>query len=81
MQTSNFDFKNIAGKFNYLGEFLKAEPYGFGHINDTFVVWFKKPDGIIHRYILQRINHKVFKDPVNLMKNIESVTLFLREKF
>ena len=24
------------------GEFIKAEPYGSGHINDTFAVYFKK---------------------------------------
>ena len=48
-------------------------PYGNGHINDTYCV--EAP-----RYILQRINTNIFKDPDGLMENIENVTAFLRKK-
>ena len=47
--------------------------YGNGHINDTYCC---EPS----KYILQRINTSIFKDPDALMENIENVTSFLREK-
>ncbi len=77
---SKFPLNEIVKRFNFEGEFIKAEPYGFGHINDTFAVYFRKTGGNIHRYILQRINTNVFKFPEQLMRNIEMVTSHLREK-
>ncbi len=50
-----------------------TESYGNGHINDTFLV-------TMPRYILQRINTSIFRNPDELMENIENVTGFLREK-
>ena len=75
-----YGFKEIASHFNFEGEFIEATPYGFGHINDTYAAYFKKCDGMIHRYILQRINHNVFKNPEKLMKNILGVTSYIRMK-
>ncbi len=49
------------------------DPYGNGHINDTFLT-------AAHNYILQRINTSIFRNPDELMDNIENVTAFLREK-
>jgi len=54
-----------------LGE---VRPWGSGHINDTFLV-----EGPCD-YILQRMNHDVFKDHIGLMENIIGVTTFLRKK-
>ncbi len=51
-----------------------CEPYGNGHINDTFLVISDK------RYILQRMNTTVFPDPVALMENILGVTEHIRKK-
>jgi len=62
------------------GEFVEAVPYGCGHINDTYAAYFRKRDGQFHRYILQRINKNVFKEPEKLMENICNVTGFLRKK-
>ena len=50
-----------------------TEGYGNGHINDTYLV-------TMPRYILQRINTSIFRNPDELMENIENVTGFLREK-
>lgn len=50
-----------------------AEGYGNGHINDTYLV-------TMPRYILQRINTSIFRNPDQLMENIENVTAFLRER-
>lgn len=49
------------------------EPYGNGHINDTFVT-----DS--YDYLIQRINTNVFKNPGELMDNIDKVTQFLKGK-
>ena len=74
-----FDFDEITGKFLFEGAFQYAQPYGCGHINDTFAAYFKKDDGNTRRYILQRINHYVFKHPAELMSNIERITRHLRK--
>ncbi len=50
-------------------------PFGNGHINSTFKIIAK---GKV--YILQKINHYVFKNPIRLMDNMVSVTSFIKEK-
>jgi Ser/Thr protein kinase RdoA (MazF antagonist) len=74
------DFADIVRCFAFEGDFLRAYPYGSGHINDTYAAEFRKDDGVAHRYLLQRINHDVFKNPEQLMHNIERVIRHLREK-
>ncbi len=74
------DFAAIVEHLQFEGDFVRASPYGFGHINDTYAAYFRKADGTVHRYILQRINHNVFKRPEELMQNIEMVTAHLRKK-
>jgi len=74
------DFAEIVRHFQFEGNLLEANPYGFGHINDTYTAWFRRADGVVHRYLLQRINHNVFKNPEELMQNIERVTIHLRKK-
>ena len=61
-----------AGAFDTQGEIVSCEPYGSGHINDTFRLVCKRP------YILQRMNTEIFKNPQALMENIEGVTSYLR---
>ena len=70
------DVRGVAGQFQIPGEFVSAEPCGRGHINDTYCVHIRH-DGAPARYILQRINHNVFKDPVALMENVQRVTAHL----
>lgn len=53
-------------------------PFGSGHINDTYRIKNSDPSGL--DYLLQRINHHVFKDVPALMQNLLSVTEHLREK-
>jgi hypothetical protein len=53
-----------------------ATPYGSGHINDSYCAIFEHR-GATTRYLLQRINHHIFKNPVTLMENIERVTAHL----
>ena len=58
----------IVERFQFEGDFLQVAPYGLGHINDTYIARFRKADGAVRRYILQRINHDVFKNPEELMR-------------
>jgi aminoglycoside phosphotransferase (APT) family kinase protein len=67
---------SAALEFAIEGKFVEARPYGSGHINDTYRVFFKK-DSAIFCSILQRINHNIFKRPVALMENVERVTAHL----
>jgi aminoglycoside phosphotransferase (APT) family kinase protein len=70
------DVRAVARQFQIYGAFLHAEPYGTGHINDTYRATFDQ-GGAPVRYIFQRINHKVFQNPVLLMENIQRVTTHL----
>ncbi len=74
------DYSEIVPNFEFKGEFIQAIPYYLGHINDTHAASFRKPDGKVQRYILQRINHYVFKKPEEVMENIAAVTEHLRRK-
>lgn len=73
------DVSSVARQFQIPGEFLGATPYGSGHINDTYCVIFDQA-GTTTRYILQRINHNIFKQPVLVMENIQRVTAHLALK-
>jgi hypothetical protein len=61
-----------ASEFTFGGKILSAAPYGSGHINDTFLTLVETSSGT-KRFILQRINHQVFKQPDLLMENVERV--------
>jgi aminoglycoside phosphotransferase (APT) family kinase protein len=65
--------QKIAREFNIHGSYLESRPYGSGHINDTFVAAFSQ-SGTRIRYIFQRINQRIFKNPETLMENIVRVT-------
>jgi Phosphotransferase enzyme family len=63
----------VRKKFEIYGDFVSAEPYGSGHINDTLRVIINQGGTEVH-YIFQRINEKVFQNPPALMDNITRVT-------
>jgi len=63
----------VASGFRIYGSFVDGIPYGSGHINDTLAVTFSQ-SGTRVRYIMQRINQRIFKDPAALMQNILRVT-------
>ena len=59
---------------------LKVEPYGNGHINETYAAYYRTADGREYRNILQKINTYAFKEPDKLMENIVGVTSYLRQQ-
>ena len=64
----------IGDEFAVNGNFLYGEELCNGHINTTYRVCYRSEDGREDRYILQRINDYVFKDPAQVMRNVEKVT-------
>lgn len=70
---------NAIDSYAFPGECAGVLPYGCGHINDTYAVYFQYPEGEGKRYILQKINKNVFKKPNELMHNITGITSYLRK--
>ena len=66
----------VLEKYSKIGKVISSEPYGNGHINDTFLTVAEGG----RRYILQRINNVVFPKPWEVMENITSVTEHIRAK-
>lgn len=70
---------DIFPKFSTKGIVTDFCRYGNGHINDTFLVT-TDFDGVIRRFILQRVNKEIFKRPDEVIENIVNVTDFFRQK-
>lgn len=66
---------SVALQFEIDGKAQSIVPFGSGHINDTYKL---STDGM-HSYLLQRINHHVFKNVDQLMHNIALVTEHLHK--
>jgi len=78
MVNSNLaDIYKIAQKFNLTGDIASVAPIGNGHINDTFLICTDCDD---EKFVLQRINHHIFKSPEQLIENINRVIKHLRRK-
>lgn len=73
------DLRAIGRGFEIEGEFESAEPFGSGHINDTYRAVYRV-GGVRRRFVHQRINHKIFSNPAALMENIERVLGHLKRK-
>lgn len=56
------------------------EPFGNGHINDTFLLVFDNSEESKYRVILQHMNRDIFKKPEEVMENISGVTSYLKDK-
>lgn len=67
--------REIVGNFINQQTDLEIKPLGKGHINDSYRV--KAGDD---EYVLQRINHDIFKNVAELQNNIMRVTMHIRQK-
>lgn len=72
--------KEIANEFAIPGDFISGMEINSGHINSTYLVEFRSKDGSKARYVLQRINESVFRDPKAVMRNVEVVTRHINWK-
>ena len=68
-------YKTAAESFQLQGNVLSIEPYGEGHINLTLLLTTDEK-----RYILQKMNTKVFPNADGLMNNICAVTEHLKAR-
>jgi hypothetical protein len=81
MENNNDKVKSIRQiVFNFLieGSVGEIQSFGSGHINDTYRIFNAtegKPD-----YLLQKINHHIFKDVPGLINNIVYVTGHIKNK-
>jgi len=72
------NINEIVSHFRIEGRFATSSPIGSGHINESLLITtdpVSAPD-----YVLQRINHQVFKDIPGLMNNILIVTQHIETK-
>src|SRR6266478_3159002 len=71
--------QEISKQFQIYGEILHAETFKIGHINETYSATYDQ-GGMRVRYIHQKINKSVFKNPASVMKNLVRVTTHIRKK-
>jgi hypothetical protein len=72
----NTPIEDIVSGFRIQSKMVSARPFGSGHINDTY----KVTTSTGSNYLLQKINHFVFKDVPGLMNNLVNVTNHLKAK-
>ncbi len=72
------DLKDIISRFKTEGTVAEVTQFGSGLINDTYKV--RTAEAECPDYILQRINHNIFRDVDMLQSNIEAVTGHIRKK-
>jgi hypothetical protein len=77
---SNPDLEAIGRQFRIAGRLGQVAPHGSGHINDTFLAVYDA-GGRATRFIHQRLNSHVFRDPVALMGNVERVLAHLHRRY
>ncbi|MDR1455055.1 MAG: aminoglycoside phosphotransferase family protein [Tannerella sp.] len=77
MQPANDAYLQILGSFDLAEQPAEVTPFGNGHINDTLKVTTVNGED---RYVLQRINHRIFTDVEMLQNNIRVVISHIRRK-
>jgi aminoglycoside phosphotransferase (APT) family kinase protein len=73
------ELQHISKQFQIYGEILHAETFKIGHINETYSATYDQ-GGTRVRYIHQKVNKSVFRNPPELMKNLMRVTTHIRKK-
>jgi aminoglycoside phosphotransferase (APT) family kinase protein len=71
--------QDISRQFQIYGEILHAETFKIGHINETYSATYDQ-GGTRVRYIHQKINRNVFRNPPAVMQNVMRVTTHLRRR-
>ena len=72
-------FSEIAKYFSLDGDIISYDVISFGHINQTYSVYISSGEKV-NRYVFQKINVFVFKNPKRIMKNIERITAHIAQK-
>lgn len=73
--------KTVGQKFCLPGEIYSYDTITIGNINSTYKVTYTREDNSLTSYLFQRVNTHVFKNPVEIMENIDRVTSFISGKY
>lgn len=73
------DVLGAAAAFALPGRVESDAPIGAGHINDSFKLTLPTPDGP-QAFVLQRLNARVFPNPLALMDNAARISAHLRTR-
>jgi Ser/Thr protein kinase RdoA (MazF antagonist) len=77
--TGESEVDRIAQLFEIPGEYRGVETLGSGHIHETWLATYAD-SGRTRRYVHQRLNTAIFRDPAGLMDNLARVTDHVRAR-
>lgn len=70
----------VSRLFRIEGTYAGSETIQVGNVNKTYEVRFILPDGKPKSFLVQNVNTYAFRQPVELMENIDKVTEHIRQK-
>lgn len=73
--------KQVGTKFRLPGTIYAYDTITIGKINSTYKVTYQSDKYDLKSYLFQKVNTNVFRNPVELMANIDCVTSYIREKY
>ena len=73
--------KHVGTHFRLPGTIYTYDTITLGNINATDKVTYQNSDKSLKSYLFQKVNTNVFKNPVEIMANIDRVTSYIREKY
>ncbi len=76
----NEKLEQVSRQFCIEGTYVGHRTIQVGNVNQTYEVQFILPNGEHKSYLLQNVNTYAFKNPVQLMENIDQVTEHIRKK-
>lgn len=79
MENINEKFKQLCDVFGIKGTVKESSVISNGNINTTYDVQIEEADGL-KRYVFQKLNIFVFKNPKRIMSNIQYITEHIAEK-
>lgn len=71
--------EEIIKQFNIPGNLIEIKQKTNGNINKTYIATYEE-EGITSKYLIQQINNYVFKNPYDVMNNIEGITRHLQKE-
>jgi Ser/Thr protein kinase RdoA (MazF antagonist) len=80
MNTTDEKLKQVCEAFRIQGTYQSYEEIKMGNVNQTYKVNYLWSDGKAKSYIVQAVNTYVFKNPVQVMENIDKVTEYIHAK-
>ncbi len=75
-----YDFQRIGEHFRLPGKVIRSERMPSGNINKTYRVTYRMDDGTNKSYLFQKVNTYVFKNPAEVMENIDRITGHIYKK-